>query len=535
MHILLWTQKKYPILCRRPTGAKQARARETFMGEANPSAITPSIIGMRGIVKTFGGTRAVDHVDFDIREGEVHALLGGNGAGKSTLIKVLAGVHRPDAGRILLADRTVDPQAETLPVAFIHQDLALVEWMSVAENIALAAGYPRRGGVIGWNAVTEQARSALDIIGCALDPHGRIADLSRTDRSIVAIARALATDARAIVLDEPTASLPEAEVAKLFGVLGRLRQRGRGMVYVSHRLDEIFRIADRVTVMRDGKAVATRAIAETSPAELVELIVGRRPRAIAARAPVKPCAPLLEIIGLATDTAGPVDLSIRPGEIVGLAGLRGAGQEAIGRALSGVLPAISGEVRLDTKRLRLDTPADGVRAGVAFVSSRRQEESLALNLAVRENLFINPVVEGRNTLDALAPARESEQALSRLRHVDARPLVSEPAIHTFSGGNQQKVVMARWLGGAMRVLVLEEPTMGVDVGAKADIYALLDRHAASGGCVVVVSTDLEEVAAICHRVMIFGGGRITAELAEGTLTLAGLIAHVGGSGASAAA
>ena len=192
-----------------------------------------SIIAMRGIVKSFGGTRAVDAVDFDIREGEVHALLGGNGAGKSTLIKVLAGVHRPDAGRILLGDRAVDPMSEKLPVAFIHQDLALVDWMSVAENIALAAGYPRRRGLIGWNAVTAQARAALDIIGCALDPHGKVADLSRTDRSIVAIARALATKARVIVLDEPTASLPEAEVSRLFDVLGRLRRQGGGMVYVS--------------------------------------------------------------------------------------------------------------------------------------------------------------------------------------------------------------------------------------------------------------------------------------------------------------
>ncbi len=492
----------------------------------------PSIISMRGIVKSFGGTIAVDAVDFDIREGEVHALLGGNGAGKSTLIKILAGVHRPDAGRILLGDREVDPQANKLPVAFIHQDLALVDWMSVAENIALAAGFPRRRGLIGWNAVADQARAALDIIGCALDPQGRVADLSRTDRSIVAIARALATDARVIVLDEPTASLPEAEVARLFDVLGRLRARGGGMVYVSHRLDEIFRIADRVTVMRDGVAVATRAIADTSPGELVELIVGRRPRAIAARAQVPASAALLEVHGLVAEGAGPVDLAIRPGEIIGLAGLRGAGQEEIGRALAGVLPPSSGHVILANRRVVLDTPADCVRAGIAFVSSRRQEESLALNLAIRENLFINPIIEGRSTFHAMTPKREADHAMSRLRDVGARPLVSEPAIHTLSGGNQQKVVMARWLGGTMRVLVLEEPTMGVDVGAKADIYALLDRHAADGGCVVVVSTDLEEVAAICHRVMIFGNGRIATELAGERLTIPSLIAHVGGSGAT---
>jgi ribose transport system ATP-binding protein len=236
--------------------------------------------------------------------------------------------------------------------------------------------------------------------------------------------------------------------------------------------------------------------------------------------------------GLAADGAGPVDLSVRPGEIVGLAGLRGAGQEEIGRALAGVLPPEAGQVTLGGKSVCLDTPADCVLAGIAFVSSRRQEESLALSLAIRENLFINPIVEGRATLDAMTPAREAELAMTRLRHVGARPLVSEPAIHTFSGGNQQKVVMARWLGGAMRVLVLEEPTMGVDVGAKADIYALLDRHAAAGGAVIVVSTDLEEVAGICHRVMIFSQGRITAELSEASLTIPGLIAHVGGTGAS---
>ncbi len=484
---------------------------------------------MRGITKSFGGTRAVDAVDFDIREGEVHALLGGNGAGKSTLIKILAGVHRADAGDIRLGDRPVDPETDALPIAFIHQDLALVDWMSVAENVALAAGYPRPRGLIRWNAVEAQARAALDIIGCAIDPHTRIADLSRTDRSIVAIARALATKARAIVLDEPTASLPEAEVSRLFDVLTKLRAQGGGMVYVSHRLDEIFRIADRVTVMRDGRAVATRAIDDTTPAELVELIVGHRPRAIAARTPISADTVLMDVRGLIAADAGPVDLHLRPGEILGLAGLRGAGQEDVGRALSGVLVPEHGTVTLSGKPVDLSSPATAVAAGIAFVSSRRQEESLALNLAIRENLFINPSIEGRTALSAITQSRETDLAMARLRDVGARPLASEPAIHTFSGGNQQKVVMARWLGGSMRVLVLEEPTMGVDVGAKADIYALLDRHAAQGFGVIVVSTDLEEVASLCHRVLIFNQGRISAELAGPTLTIPGLISHVGGS------
>ncbi len=490
--------------------------------------MSTAMMAMQGIVKVFGGTRAVDDVDFAIAPGEVHALLGGNGAGKSTLIKVLAGVHAADAGTILLHGAPVDPRVEKLPIAFIHQDLALVEWMSVAENIALAAGYPRRRLLVDWRAVHAQARRALDLMGCALDTGARIVDLTQTDKSIVAIARALATEAEVIVLDEPTASLPENEVARLFAVLDRLRRAGRGMVYVSHRMDEIFRLADRVTVMRDGARVAARAIGETTPAELVELIVGRPPARIAARPEIDRAHALLAAAGLYTEDAGPVSLAVHPGEILGFAGLRGAGQDSIGRALCGIGRLDAGSITLNGRAIAPRSPADAIREGIAFVSSKRQEESLALILSVRENLFVNPRVEGRDMLTPLRPAMEAELAESRLRAVGARPLVTEPAIHTFSGGNQQKVVLARWLGGGLRLLVLEEPTMGVDVGAKADIYGLLARHAAGGGAVIVVSSDLEEVAAICDRALIFDRGLITAELGRDVLTVGNLITHVGG-------
>ena len=492
------------------------------------------IIGMAGIVKAFGGTRAVDGVDFDVRPGEVHALLGGNGAGKSTLIKVLAGIHRADAGEVRVRGAVVDPTSDRLPVAFIHQDLGLVEWMSVAENIALAAGYPRTGlHLVDWPAVTAQAKRALAQVGCPIDPATPIADLSRTDKSVVAIARALATAAEAIVLDEPTASLPAAEVERLFTVLERLRGAGGGMVYVSHRLDEVFRIADRVTVMRDGRRVATRAVADTTPAELVELIVGRTPLGLARRRAVAATQPLLAGTGLVTDDAGPISFAVLPGEIVGFAGLRGAGQEPLGRAICGILPREGGTLELRGGAIDPRTPADAVRLGIAFVSSKRQEESLAMPLAVRENLFVNPAVERRGLFSPLTETTEAEQALARLRTVGARPLLTEPAIATFSGGNQQKVVLSRWLGGGIAVLVLEEPTMGVDVGAKADIYALLDRHTADGGAVIVVSTDFEEVAAICHRALIFDRGLVAGELAGERLTPAGLIGACGGSMPSA--
>ncbi len=484
-------------------------------------------MSLTGIVKIFGGTRAVDGVDFSILPGEVHALLGGNGAGKSTLIKCLAGVHRPNAGRIELAGREVDPQAERLPIAFIHQDLALVPSMSVAENVALLAGFPRRRALINWSAVSAQARRALDILGASIDPDARIADLSQADKSIVAIARALATDAEAIVLDEPTASLPEAEVARLFTALRRLRTSGRGMVYVSHRLDEIFRISDRVTVMRDGKLVATAPTAETTPDQLVSWIVGRAVHKPSSR-PERGQGTLLSLDGGRVAGVGPVDFDLAPGEILGFAGLRGAGHEALGRAVAGIIPLTAGAMTLGTTPIRPRTPVDSVRAGIAFVSSRRQEESLALPLAVRENLFINPEAEGRFAFSPLARSPEAARALTRLRAVGARPLVTEPAIHTFSGGNQQKVVLARWLSGRMRVLVLEEPTMGVDVGAKADIYALLDGHARAGGAVIVVSSDLEEVASVCHRALIFDRGRVSDELSGAALTVPALVARVGG-------
>ncbi len=488
------------------------------------------IVAMQGIVKVFGGTRAVDDVDFDVRAGEVHALLGGNGAGKSTLIKVLAGVHRADAGLVRVKGAPVNPMTDALPVAFIHQDLALVEWMSVAENIALAAGYPRgRAGLVRWMDVLAQARRALHQVGCPIEPGTRTADLSRTDKSIVAIARALSTRAEVVVLDEPTASLPAAEVSRMFAVLRRLRAAGGGMVYVSHRLDEIFEIADRVTVMRDGRRVATAAVSDTTPAELVQWIVGRTPIRVAARTQVTVAPPLLAGAGLVTEEAGPIDFALLPGEILGFAGLRGAGQEPVGRAICGIVPRVAGAMRLSGRPVAPVTPAQAVRLGIAFVSSKRQEESLAMTLTVRENLFINPGIEGRGALSTETKAREAERALDRLRVVGARPLLTEPAIATFSGGNQQKVVLSRWLGGTMSVLVLEEPTMGVDVGAKADIYALLDRHTAAGGGVIIVSTDFEEVAAICHRALIFDRGLVAGELSGDALTPAGLIGACGGS------
>jgi ribose transport system ATP-binding protein len=324
---------------------------------------------MSGLTKRFTATLALDNVDFDVRRGEVHALLGQNGAGKSTLIKILAGVYPADAGETWFGDRVVDPRAEKLPMAFIHQDLGLVEWMTIAENVALQTGYPRSSlGLVSWGAVRKAAADALAIMGSDLDPNARIATLPAAERSLVAIGRALAVKADILVLDEPTAALPDADVERLLQTLRRLRASGIGIIYVTHRLDEVFRIADRITVLRDGRRVATVASSETSPGDLVEKIVGRS----MSDAFVRPAAPTQRIVLEVTDAVsghvGPVSFKVAAGETLGLVGLRGAGHHTIGRAIFGETHLQSGHVALDGRRSM--PPIRRTRCGTRLASSR---------------------------------------------------------------------------------------------------------------------------------------------------------------------
>src|SRR5690606_24287326 len=296
------------------------------------------------------GTQALDDVGLHVNGGEILALLGENGAGKSTLIKILASVYTLDQGTVTYGGRDVTTSLRRMPVAFIHQDLGLIDWMTVAENICLTLGYPRRGGLVDFGAARRRAAEALEVLGADIDPDVRIHNLTRTEKSLVAIARALASEAEIIVLDEPTASLPQDEVVRLFASLRRLKARGVGMVYVSHRLDEVFEIADRMVVLRDGRVAGERRISETTPEETILLIVGREPSQVFRRPALREGAARLLLDGLTVDSVGPVDLALHSGEVVGLVGLRGAGQEAVGRALFGLTPITAGQVLLD------DTP-----------------------------------------------------------------------------------------------------------------------------------------------------------------------------------
>jgi ribose transport system ATP-binding protein len=497
------------------------------------AATSGRLLDVMGLTKRFTGTLALDNINFDVRRGEVHALLGQNGAGKSTLIKILAGVYEPDAGDIRFDDRRVRPGIDPLPMAFIHQDLGLVDWMTVAENVAVQTGYPSdRLGLISWRKVRRAAIDALTAMGSDIDPDVPVSTLAAAERSLVAIARALAVKADILVLDEPTAALPELDVSRLLDALRRLRATGIGILYVTHRLDEVFRIADRVTVLRDGRRVATARMDETSPSDLVEKIVGRS----MTDAFVRP-APSSDRVVLAVDrvvaqTVGPVSFAVKGGETLGLVGLRGAGHHTIGRAIFGQIALSAGHVSLEGRLVDPADPADAMRKQIGFVSSRRAEESVAANMSVRENIYINPVATGKGVLQPVWRGDELSDCRAVLRRFSVKPQDPEAVVATLSGGNQQKVVLARWMEAKVRLLVLEEPTIGVDVGSKAEIYHLLQQSLNEGLAVLLLSSDFEEVERICHRALVFSRGRVVSEIPRGELTIARLTADASGGGQS---
>ncbi|MEW2401120.1 sugar ABC transporter ATP-binding protein [Streptomyces sp. NPDC046862] len=480
------------------------------------------LVRIRGLSKRFGGTRALKGVDLDIPAGSVLALLGPNGAGKSTLIKVLAGVHRADAGRITVAGHPLGTPAATRSMSFIHQDLGLVDWMTVAENIALGAGYARRAGLISWRRTRETCVEVLRTVSGRLDPDARVADLAPAERSLVAVARALATRARLIVLDEPTARLPAADCARLFDVLHTLRDSGRGILYVSHRLDEVYEVADTFAVLRDGRLVRHGPLAGHSPARLVHDIVGEEPVGHRPAAVPADGAAVLTLDGVRTPGAGPVGLDVRAGEVLGLVGLTGAGHMDLGRALAGSRPLLEGTALLGGRPYRPRLVADAVGLGVGFVTGDRQGEGCAPELTVRENLLANPRAGGLPALRWISPRRERAEATTLIERFSVRPRDSEAPIATLSGGNQQKVVIGRWLRVGLRLLILEEPTASVDVGAKAAIHRLLDEALSAGLAVLLLSTDFEEVAGVCRRALVFVRGTVTAELSGADLTVTGL-------------
>jgi ribose transport system ATP-binding protein len=479
-----------------------------------------ALLQMTGIVKEFPGVRALGGVDLEVRAGEVHCLLGQNGAGKSTLIKVLAGVHQPDEGSIAWDGETVSlgsPHAALKAgIATIYQELDLVPELTVAENIFLGhelstAGFSQR------IRANRTSRELLTRLGHAeISPTRTVGSLAPAGQQIVSMARALSRDTRLLILDEPSAVLDQEGVANLFRVIRGLAAEGVAVVYISHRLEEIREIGDRITVLKDGRTVATGlAVAETPTSELIRLMTGRAieyvfpPRpSVAADGPV-----VLEVRDLSlSGVFRGVDLTVRAGEIVGLAGLVGAGRSEILETLYGARRATSGTVSVDGQRLRRGSVTAAVTAGVGLAPEERKSQALLLDQSVASNITVSSL-GAFSRLGFVNRAAERKKASELTRSLDVRPDGVTRAVRTLSGGNQQKVVLARWLQRGCRVLLLDEPTRGVDVGARTEIYQLVRRLADSGVAVVVVSSEVEEVLGLADRVLVVREGEVVHEAA----------------------
>ncbi|QGM80032.1 sugar ABC transporter ATP-binding protein [Otariodibacter oris] len=487
------------------------------------------ILRLQNIVKKFGSNIAVNDVSLDIHSGEVVALLGENGAGKSTLIKILAGIYTRDSGDIFLHDQKIQSavsieKGNKKPIAFIHQDLGLIEWMTIAENMAFVMGFPRRFGLINWKKIREQAQQALDFVGIQLSADTRVFDLSRTEKALLAIARAIAIKAEVLVLDEPTASLPASDVEHLFTVLNHLRSEGMGMIYVTHRLDEVIAISDRILVMRDGFPVAEGKTKDYDVKGLVKAIVGEETRG-RQRVPLPENTPeILKLDSVTIGDTGPVSFSLHKGEMIALAGLRGAGQEEIGRLLFGLSHIDGGSIQLNNSPYVAHSPQDAIKKGISLVAGDRTKESLVMSMTTTENLFINPTLSGHSPLKRYSRKEEWKESWYKFQLFDIRPKNLFIDVSALSGGNQQKIVVARWMHLNTPILILEDPTAGVDVGARAEIYDLLNKALGEGTAIIVISTDFEEIAHLCNRAIVFNRGEIAGELINEDVSFANLLA-----------
>jgi len=481
------------------------------------SATDTPLLQMRGISKSFPGVQALRGVDLDLHGGEVLALLGENGAGKSTLIKVLAGAHVPDSGSITIggvpADIRNPTDARRAGVAVIYQEFNLVPSLTAGENIFLGIELTR-GGLIRKGEEHARARALFRRIGVPVDPAAACRDLTVAQQQVVEIAKALATDARIVVMDEPSATLTPQEVEQLFAIIRELKVQGIGVIYISHRLEEIFALADRVLVLRDGGHVATRPVREVRREELIELMVGRRldqefpPR----RVPIG--KPRLVVEHLCRgDKVRDVSFRLHAGEVLGLTGLVGSGRTETVRLLFGADRADAGTLTLDGKPLVLRQPRDAIRAGIALLTEDRKTQGLVLNRPVRENFGLPNLAEF-SRLGFINRRREQTAFTRFIQNLKIRvPTPEEPA-RNLSGGNQQKVVLAKWLQRNCEVVLFDEPTRGIDVGSKYEIYLLINELAAAGKAVLLISSELPEVLGMSDRILVMHEGRITGEITD---------------------
>ncbi|MGE0131656.1 MAG: sugar ABC transporter ATP-binding protein [Blastocatellales bacterium] len=487
------------------------------------------ILEARNIGKSFPGVMALDGVSLGVRGGSTHAVVGENGAGKSTLMKILSGVYQPDAGELRLDGKPVvfdSPRAaEAAGVAIIHQELNLVPALTVAENIFLGRE-ATRFGFVDRGRMEREAAALLDRLGHALDPRQDVGSLKVSDQQIVEIARALSLNARVLIMDEPTTALAADDVERLFGVIRTLTAAGAGVIYISHKMDELFCIAGEFTVLRDGKLIGHRAASETFPSELVRMMVGREVAYERAQSAGRRGPELLRVEDLSSrevDASGrqrlsEISFSLRAGEVLGVAGLMGAGRTELLESLFGVREVAAGSrVSLNGETLSINDPRQAIKAGLAFVSEDRKAQGLALGMNVRDNITLAQL-KRFSRFGFIQSAREEEAAREYVTRLGIKTPDTRAAAVNLSGGNQQKIVLAKWLLAAPRVLLLDEPTKGIDINGKTEIYRLIEELAASGIGVILVSSELPELLALSDRIIVLREGRLAGTLERSEAT-----------------
>jgi ribose transport system ATP-binding protein len=488
------------------------------------------ILELRGISKQFPGVKALDDVSFELHEGEVHMLLGENGAGKSTLMKILCGAYTADSGQFLYQGNAVEirspADAQKLGIAVIFQEFTLVPHLTVAQNIYLGRE-PRVGrmlpGFVNQARMRQDARAVMDLLGMTIDPDTEVASLGIAQQQMVEIAKAVSQNARILVLDEPTAALSDNETEKLFSLIARLRQDGVAMVYISHRMAEVFSMGDRVTVLRDGRKVGACMPGDTAPDELVSLMVGRKVDTSYARAHcTRPGELALKMQGVsAASGIRDVSLQVRVGEIVGLAGLVGSGRTEVARAVFGADKIQSGSIEIFGKR-QGGGPSRARQLGAALIPESRKSQGLALIRSVGENLVLSSLPR-MFRMGWFSPST----AASRARELVAKLRIATPSVDSqvqlLSGGNQQKVVIGKWLCADAKLFIFDEPTRGIDVGAKAEIFALIDALVKKGAAVLMISSELSEIVHVCDRTYVMREGRVAGELSRSDMTEAAIL------------
>lgn len=518
-YLLLASSHSRPSLDRRALASIAAR-RNPPIGWT-PVADTPPVLSASGIYKSFGGVHALEDVRFEAAAGEVHALLGENGAGKSTLIKIFTGVHQPDAGELRLNGEVVrfagPRDARDAGIAAIYQEPSLFPDLTISENIFIGR-QPTRRGSVAWRRMADDASALLQTLGVKLEPNTKARHLSVAQQQMVEIARALSINARTLIMDEPTSSLTLAEVAELFEIVRRLREQGTAIIFISHRLEELFQIADRVTILRDGHYVDTKPIREVTTDSLIQMMVGRTLVDLFPKLEVEPGAPLLEVEGLSR--AGKfhdVSLQVRAGEIVGMAGLVGAGRTDVACALFGVEPATSGTIRVDGKAVAITSPQQALSLGLAYVPEDRQHHGLVLPMSIAQNVTL-PILRRLRRGPFFDSGSEGAIAEAASDRMEVKRAGTWQRARELSGGNQQKVVLAKWLETKPRILILDEPTRGIDVGTKASVHALMSQLASEGLAILMISSELPEVLGMSDRIIVMREGRVTAELSRAEAT-----------------